>query len=142
MMNKYYKDNSMPQNITKGYKALLAEANKVVTAISVAEARELVDSENHTFIDIRDFRELKREGKVPGAHSCPRGMLEFWVDPDSPYHKELFSQDKTFVLYCASSWRSALAAKSLMEMGMNSIVHIDGGFGKWKKDGGPVEELD
>ena len=94
------------------------------------------------FIDLRDFRELKREGKVPGAFSCPRGMLEFWVDPESPYHKDIFSQDKAFVLYCASSWRSALATKTLMEMGMTSVVHFRGGFAQWKKEGYPVERLD
>lgn len=132
----------MPPKITKGIKALLAEADAVVTTISVAEAQDLVASDKHLFVDIRDFRELKREGKVPGAYSCPRGMMEFWVDPDSPYHKDIFSQDKTFVLYCASSWRSALATKTLMEMGMTSVVHVDGGFAKWKKDGASVESVD
>jgi rhodanese-related sulfurtransferase len=132
----------MAQNITKGIKALFAEAETLVTTISVSQAQELLDSDDHLFVDIRDFRELKREGKVPGAFSCPRGMLEFWVDPESPYHKEYFAQDKTFVLYCASSWRSLLAAKTLMEMGMTSVVHFDGGFTKWKEAGGPVEQLE
>ena len=131
----------MPPKITKGIKSLLAEANALVSTISVAQAQGLTDSDAHVFIDLRDYRELKREGKVPGAFSCPRGMLEFWVDPDSPYHKDIFSQDKTFVLYCASSWRSALAAKTMMEMGLTSVVHVDGGFGQWKKHGAPVETL-
>ena len=132
----------MPPNIIKGIDTLLAEAEKIVTTISVSEAQDLCNSESHIFIDLRDFRELKREGKVPGAFSCPRGMLEFWVDPESPYHKDIFSQDKTFVLYCASSWRSALATKTLMEMGMTSVVHFRGGFAQWKKEGYPVEKLD
>ena len=95
----------MAQKITKGIKALLAEANAVVPSISVEEAAGLLDSQDHVFIDLRDIRELQRSGKIPNAFSCPRGMLEFWIDPDSPYHKEVFNQDKTYVFYCASAWR-------------------------------------
>ena len=87
----------MAQTITKGVKALLAEANKVVTTVSIEEAQALLDSPDHVFVDLRDIRELKRSGKIPGAFSCPRGMLEFWIDPDSPYHKEMFNQDKTYL---------------------------------------------
>jgi rhodanese-related sulfurtransferase len=129
------------KKMKKGIKKLLAEAGKAITTISVAEAQDLLGSNDHTFVDLRDFRELKRGGKVPGAFSCPRGMLEFWVDPESPYHKDIFSEDKTFVLYCASSWRSALAAKTLAEMGLKSVVHFKGGFKKWKDDGAPVEDV-
>lgn len=93
----------MAQTITKGVKALLAEANKVVTTVSIEEAQALLDSPDHVFVDLRDIRELKRSGKIPGAFSCPRGMLEFWIDPDSPYHKEIFNQDKTYLFYCASA---------------------------------------
>ena len=131
----------MSLTITKGIKALLSEADKVVTTISVDEAKALLGSQDHVFVDLRDFREIKREGKVPDAFSCPRGMHEFWVDPESPYHKEIFATGKTYVLYCASSWRSALAVKTLMEMGMMSAVHFHGGFSSWKKEGGPVEAV-
>ena len=79
-------------------------------------------------VDLRDYREILKEGKIPGAFSCPRGMLEFWIDPDSPYHKEYFNQDKTYIFYCASAWRSALAAKAAMEMGLSPVVHLEGGF--------------
>ena len=114
---------------------------KNAVRMSLELARELLDSEAHVFVDLRDIRELKRDGKVPDAQSCPRGMLEFWVDPASPYHKKIFSEDKTFVFYCASSWRSALAVKTLVDMGMKSVVHFDGGFAAWKKAGYPVEEF-
>ena len=93
----------MAQKITKGIKELLAEANAVVPSISVEEAAGLLNSQDHVFIDLRDIRELQRSGKIPNAFSCPRGMLEFWIDPESPYHKELFNQDKTYVFYCASA---------------------------------------
>lgn len=127
------------QTITKGIKALLAEANEQVETISTADAVALLNSNDHVFIDLRDIRELKRVGKIPGAFSCPRGMLEFWIDPESPYHKDVFNQDKTYVFYCASAWRSALSAKVAMEMGLNPVVHIEGGFTAWLKDDAPVE---
>ena len=132
----------MAQKITKGIKALLAEANAVVPSISVEEAAGLLDSQDHVFIDLRDIRELQRSGKIPNAFSCPRGMLEFWIDPESPYHKELFNQDKTYVFYCASAWRSALSAKIAMEMGLKPVAHIEGGFSAWKKSDGEIEVLD
>ncbi|WP_171122500.1 MULTISPECIES: rhodanese-like domain-containing protein [unclassified Ruegeria] len=132
----------MPQTITKGIKALLAEANAVVSSVSVEQAQAMLDSDDHVLIDLRDFRELKRSGKIPGAFSCPRGMLEFWIDPESPYHKDVFDQDKTYVFYCASAWRSALSAKIAMEMGLKPVVHIEGGFTAWAKSGAPVEEVE
>lgn len=132
----------MAQKITKGVKTLVAEANARITTISTAEAIALVDSPDHVIVDLRDFRELKRSGKVPGAFSCPRGMLEFWIDPNSPYHKEVFAQDKTFVFYCASAWRSALATLAAQEMGLAPVAHIEGGFTAWEKAGGPVEAVD
>lgn len=131
----------MPQNITKGCKALVDEANEVVSTMPVEEAKNVLNSGQHVFIDIRDIRELKREGKIPGAFSCPRGMLEFWIDPLSPYHRDVFNQDKTYIFYCASAWRSALAAKSAKEMGLAPVTHIEGGFSAWRNSGGPVEEL-
>ncbi|MFY0310116.1 rhodanese-like domain-containing protein [Leisingera sp. D0M16] len=128
----------MPQTITKGVKALLAEANSLVDTMSVEDAKQKVLDENYVFIDLRDIRELQRSGMIPGAFSCPRGMLEFWIDPDSPYHKPVFNQDKTYVFYCASAWRSALSAKAAMEMGLKPVVHLEGGFTEWAKQGGPV----
>ena len=90
------------------------------------------------FVDIRDVRELEREGMIPGAYQAPRGMLEFWVDPDSPYYKDVFGSGKQFVLYCASAWRSALAAAALTDMGLPRVAHLEGGFKAWKQSGAPV----
>lgn len=128
----------MPQSITKGVKALLAEANSLVETMPVEEAKQKVLDENYVFVDLRDIRELQRTGMIPGAFSCPRGMLEFWIDPDSPYHKPVFNQDKTYVFYCASAWRSALSARAATEMGLKPVVHLEGGFTEWAKQGGPV----
>ncbi|WP_323779800.1 rhodanese-like domain-containing protein [Leisingera sp.] len=128
----------MPQTITKGVKALLTEANSLVETMSVEAAKQKVLDEDYVFIDLRDIRELQRSGMIPGAFSCPRGMLEFWIDPDSPYHKPVFNQDKTYVFYCASAWRSALSAKAALEMGLKPVVHLEGGFTEWAKQGGPV----
>jgi rhodanese-related sulfurtransferase len=126
--------------ITKGVKQLVEEANKQVEQLSTDQV--LADkSGDLILVDIRDVRELEREGMVPGAVHTPRGMLEFWVDPASPYHKDIFAQeDKTYVLYCQSAWRSALAVKSLQDMGMKNLKHITGGFKAWKEAGGPVSE--
>lgn len=92
------------------------------------------------FIDIRETKELEREGSIPGAFHAPRGMLEFWVDPDSPYHKDIFSSGKHLVLYCQSAWRSALATATLVDMGLTSVSHVEGGFSAWKKAGAPIED--
>ena len=131
----------MAQTITKSVKELVSEANEVVRTISPSEAAHALTSDKYVFVDLRDFRELKREGKIPGSFSCPRGMLEFWIDPKSPYHKEVFNQNKTYVFYCASAWRSALAAKVANEMGLSSVCHIEGGFTNWEKSGGTIEKL-
>ncbi|WP_238368947.1 rhodanese-like domain-containing protein [Heliomarina baculiformis] len=131
----------MAQTITKHVKDMVTEANAVVTTMPIEEAKALLGAEDHVFVDLRDPRELKREGKIPGAFSCPRGMLEFWIDPESPYHKDVFAQDKTFVFYCASAWRSALSARLAQEMGLQPVAHIEGGFSGWKKAGGEVEEV-
>ncbi len=132
----------MAQNIVKGVKSLIKEANEVVDFMTVDEVKKIFQNEDHVIVDLRDIRELKREGKIPGAFSCPRGMLEFWIDPESPYHKEIFNQDKTYVFYCASAWRSALSAKIAMDMGLKPVVHLEGGFAAWKKADGEVEILD
>lgn len=127
--------------LTKGYKALLAEAEAKATTLTVEEAAARLEDETIVFLDIRDVRELDREGMIPGARHAPRGMLEFWAAPDSPYYKEwLADPDKTYVLYCQSAWRSALAVADLMHMGAKNIAHIEGGFGAWKKAGKPIAE--
>ncbi len=131
----------MTNTIKKGYKKLIQEANAIVDTVSVETAISLLGKENYVFIDLRDIRELKRSGKIPNSFSCPRGMLEFWIDPESPYHKEIFSQKKHYIFYCASAWRSALATKTALEMGLCEVCHIDGGFTKWVKEGGSVEQV-
>ena len=132
----------MAQEITKSVKDMVAEANARITTIPTEEAIALVGSPDHVFVDLRDIRELQRGGKVPGAFSCPRGMLEFWIDPASPYHKEVFAEDKTFVFYCASAWRSALSTLVAQEMGLKPVAHVEGGFSAWTKAGGPVETVE
>lgn len=124
----------------KGVKQLVEEANSEIETVSIEDALALHGQENVTFVDIRDIRELERDGQVPGAVHAPRGMLEFWVDPDSPYHRDLFANGNRFVFYCASAWRSALATKAVQEMGLPNVCHMEGGFGAWKKSGGTIEE--
>ena len=131
----------MAQNITKHVKDMVAEANTAVTTLPIEEVKALVTSDAHVIVDLRDPRELKRDGKIPGAFSCPRGMLEFWIDPQSPYHKDVFNQDKTYVFYCASAWRSALSARVAQDMGLNPVAHIEGGFTAWKNAGGEIEQV-
>jgi len=126
----------------KGYKALLAEANAAIEAVAPEEAAALGKRADVQLVDIRDIRELRREGRIPGAFHAPRGMLEFWIDPESPYHKDIFSSGKTFIFFCASGWRSALATKTVQEMGLEPVKHMDGGFSAWKKAGLPVESAE
>lgn len=125
--------------LKKGYKALVAEAEAQIETLSVQDALALHGAEGVVFLDIRDVREVKREGRIPGSVHAPRGMLEFWVDPESPYHREVFSSGARFVLHCAAGWRSALATKTLQDMGFGPVCHFDGGFTAWKAAGGPVE---
>ena len=129
----------MPQSITRGYKALVDEANAKIDTIPAADAVTLQGREDVVLVDLRDPRELEREGKVPGAFHCPRGMLEFWIDPDSPYHKPVFGEDKRFVFFCAGGWRSALAAATGQEMGLKPVAHVGGGLSAWREAGGPIE---
>ena len=125
--------------LTKTIKMLVAEAKAETTAIPPAVAKAKADAGNATLIDIRDIRELDREGRIDGAFHAPRGMLEFWADPGSPYHKEIFATDGDLILFCASSWRSALAAKTLQDMGMTNILEMDGGLSAWKAANLPVK---
>lgn len=130
--------------ITKGYRALVDEAMAQVTTYSVGEVRARAGTDSRLqLVDIRDVRELQAEGTVPGAYHAPRCMLEFWVDPESPYHKKVFADEsKEFVLFCGAGWRSALAAKTLQDMGMTNVAHIEGGFAEWVQQGGPTETLE
>ena len=129
--------------ITKGFRALVDEAMAQVTTHSVDQVRQRLDDPALQLVDIRDARELEREGTLPGAINAPRGMLEFWVDPDSPYYKPVLDdEDKQYVLFCGAGWRSALAAKALQDMGMTNVAHIDGGFTEWAKQGAPVESYE
>ncbi|CAJ0814242.1 MULTISPECIES: rhodanese-like domain-containing protein [Ralstonia] len=122
----------------KGFRALVDEAMAQVQTLSVDEARALLDAPHVQFVDVREIQELTREGVIPNALHAPRGMLEFWVDPDSPYYKPAFAADKTFVFFCAAGWRSALATKTVQDMGLERVAHIEGGFTAWKAAGAPV----
>jgi rhodanese-related sulfurtransferase len=126
--------------LKKGYKTLVAEAMAQVKTYSVDEVRAKLADPNVQLVDIRDIRELEREGIVPGAFHAPRGMLEFWVDPESPYYKPIFGENKEFVLFCGAGWRSALSTKTLQDMGLEKVAHIDGGFTAWKEAGAPVAQ--
>ena len=137
----------MPSTITRGYRKLLDEANAQVETINAAEAVERFPNggaglADVVIVDLRDPREIEREGRIPGAFHCPRGMLEFWIDPESPYAKPIFQEDKTFVFHCASGWRSALAAKTAQDMGLKPVAHLGGGFTGWREAGGPVEKVE
>ncbi|MEW6768102.1 MAG: rhodanese-like domain-containing protein [Pseudomonadota bacterium] len=129
----------MPPKITRGIKPMLDEANAQIETMDVAQVVEAMKSDDVVLIDIRDPREIERDGKIPGAFHCTRGMLEFWIDPDSPYAKPVFQQDKKYIFHCAGGLRSALAAKTAEDMGLKPVAHLGGGFAAWKKEGGPVE---
>ena len=121
-------------------KQMVEEAESSIKTIPVAEAISLLDRDDHVFVDLRDVRELDHEGMVPDAFHAPRGMIEFWVDPESPYHKDIFASGKTFVFYCRSGQRSALATKTVRDMGLEAVCHIEGGFTAWTEAGAPVAE--
>ena len=125
----------------KTVQSMVDEAMAVITTYSVDDARDLHGRDDVVFVDLRDPRELEREGVIPGAFHAPRGMLEFWVDPESPYHKPVFSEPgKRYVLFCAGGWRSALSTQTLQQMGLEEVGHIEGGFGAWKAAGAPVAD--
>ncbi len=126
--------------LKKGIKDLIAEAEKKSKGISADDARALLGDPDTVFVDLRDVRELERDGMIPGAFHAPRGMLEFWVDPDSPYYKPVFAPGKTLILYCAADWRGVLAAAALADMGVENVLHLEGGLGQWKKAGRPVAD--
>ncbi|MTI10841.1 rhodanese-like domain-containing protein [Curvivirga aplysinae] len=126
----------------RGVELLLKEANEVIETLSAEDVKAVMTDEDVQLIDIRDIRELWREGKIPGAYHAPRGMLEFWVDPDSPYFKEIFGSGKKLIFYCAAGARSALSTYTLHNMGLEPIAHLGGGFGGWKQAGYPIEEVE
>ena len=129
----------MALNITRTVIQMVSEANEQVEEISVANALRLVKQENILFIDVRDIREVAKTGRVLGARHVPRGMLEMWIDPETPYHREFFAEDRKFIFYCASAWRSALAAKTAQDMGLTPVAHLKGGINAWIDAGGPIE---
>jgi rhodanese-related sulfurtransferase len=122
--------------LKKSAKQLVDEAAARIRTLSVDEAKAQLGDAGAVFVDVRDVRELEREGMIPGAFHAPRGMLEFWADPQSPYYKEIFGSGKRLILYCAAGWRSALATATLQDMGLEPVCHIDGGFAAWKESGG------
>jgi rhodanese-related sulfurtransferase len=131
----------MPQTIHRGIKALIDEANAEIETLSATEAIKAAKSDDVVIVDIRDPREIERDGRIPGAFSCTRGMLEFWIDPASPYAKPVFQQEKKFIFHCAGM-RSALAAKTAQDMGLKPVAHMGGGFAAWRDAGGPVEKVE
>jgi len=124
-----------------GYRELIDRATAEIVTLGVAEVRDLQGRGEIQLIDLRDRRELERDGRIPGAFHCPRGMLEFWIDPESPYHKPIFAEPRRFVFYCASGWRSALAAKTAQDMGLAPVAHLGGGFTAWRDAGYPLESV-
>jgi rhodanese-related sulfurtransferase len=132
----------MPLQIRKSAQQLVLEASSEIETLTVEQARALLGRPDVTFIDLRDPRELWREGGIPGAINVTRGMLEFWIDPASPYHKAFFASGNKFVFFCGGGWRSALAAKTAQDMGLTPVCHIEGGFGSWKQAGAPVEAIE
>lgn len=128
------------QTFTKSVSDMVAEAEAEITTLTPAQVQQRLAGDNPPIlIDIRDIRELSASGRISGAVHAPRGMLEFWADPESPYHREVFSQNDSFVLFCAAGWRSALATKTLQDMGMTGLAHIDGGFKAWAEADLPIE---
>src|ERR1700744_5243343 len=130
----------MSQTIHRGIKALVNEANAEIETLSVLDAIKAAQNPDVVIVDIRDPRELEREGRIPGSFSCTRGMLEFWIDPAIPYAKPIFQQDKKFIFHCAGGMRSALAAKTAQDMGLEPVAHMAGGFAAWRDAGGPTEK--
>ena len=129
----------MPQSITKSVKSMLDSAKAEITELTAADMIAKANDPGVVMVDIRDPRELERDGRIPGAFHATRGMLEFWIDPASPYYKPVFGEDKQFVFFCAGGMRSVLAAKTAQDMGLKPVAHMIGGFGAWKTAGGPIE---
>lgn len=129
----------MALNITRSVKQMVAEANEHVEEISISDAKELIGRDDVLFIDIRDIREVAKTGRISGARHVPRGMLEMWIDPDTPYHRDFFAEDRKFIFYCAGAWRSALAAKTAHDMGLAPVAHLEGGIKAWMEADGEID---
>lgn len=129
------------QPLARSARSMVEEASARVPALAPERVHELLDDPGYLVVDIRDPREWERQGTLPGAHRAPRGMLEFWVDPESPYYKPALDDGRALILYCGSAWRSALAAATLRDMGRDDVVHLEGGFSAWTKAGLPVEPV-
>ena len=129
----------MPQDMHRGIKPMLDEANAQIETMSAADVIAASKRDDVVIVDIRDPREIERDGRIPGAFACTRGMLEFWIDPQSPYAKPVFQEDKKFIFHCAGGLRSALAAKTAYDMGLKPVAHLGGGFAAWREAGGPVQ---
>ena len=129
------------QKIKKNSQKLVEEANALIKTLKVEDAIKLLKNDNYLFVDLRDYRELIKNGKIPGSISCPRGMLEFWIDPESPYYKSELNDTEEVILFCNGGWRSALAAVSLKAMGLENVAHMTGGFGGWQQEIGKTVEL-
>ena len=119
---------------------LVEKAKSQINNLEVDDAIKIHSNTNNLFIDVRDIREIQKSGRISGAKHVPRCMLEFWIDPESPYHKEFFNNNYNFIFYCASDWRSALATLSANEIGLLNTSHLVGGFNKWLEKNGPIEE--
>src|SRR4051812_38660999 len=132
----------MSQTIHRGIKAMIDEANAQIETLSASEAIKAAQRGDVVIVDIRDPREIERDGRIPGAFSCTRGMLEFWIDPASPYAKQIFQEEKKFIFHCAGGMRSALAAKTAQDMGLKPVAHMGGGFAAWRGAGGTVEKVE
>ena len=128
----------MTVDIKLSVKQLVEEASAEIETLSTQEAIDIHADDDVVVVDLRDIRELSHDGKIPGCFHMPRGMLEFWIDPESPYFKDLFHADKRFVFYCSKGWRSALATQTAQRMGLKRVCHIEGGFEAWREAGGPV----
>ena len=126
------------KKLKKTVKNMVAEAKSKIDEIDAKEAIKFFNDENVIFIDIRDIRERQKLGFIPGSFHAPRGMLEFWIDPESPYFKDIFSTNKKYIFHCAAGWRSALAVSTLNDMGFEAS-HITDGFAGWVEEKGPVE---
>ena len=132
----------MPKPMKIGYQALVEAARREIDEVTPEELQEMLAGGNVLVVDVRDIRELEREGRIPDSFNCPRGMLEFWIDPASPYFRKEFGEEKRYVFHCALDWRSALATQTAQRMGLENVAHLRGGFKAWKEAGGEVETVE
>lgn len=132
----------MPKPMKIGYDALIEAARREIRELTPDEVMAEMAAGDIVIVDVRDIREIERDGRIPGSVHCPRGMLEFWIDPASPYFKPVFGEPKRFVFQCALDWRSALSTQTAQRMGLENVSHMKGGFKGWKAAGGPIERVE